>query len=339
MQLTRTFLRILRLAESPIACGPEPEPSDAEDDLEGDDEMEAREDISVLLGFQERTLRAYFRSSTSDKNSLRSSPSDANTMIFETICRAFLTLKDNPDPDKEPSELGILEYGAKYWKDHLKEIDMDSLNDDEMRSVVENLYVILHNQNNSMKKIEEFCGEESNTPSIFGPTEESSVETLAVIRRWAEKALRLPTAGGQFFMIQEWFRPLAQNLSRIWISNARSHINNWLKTSEHQEQASRSFRYAHEALRRGYHCQELPELKQNENTRKLCQYFESFALAPPSEKQTFTEEAILTVSNAFWDIPKSYRSYWAIALAMKWENLVRSWVLSTSDTVNVNTLF
>jgi hypothetical protein len=272
--------------------------------------MEAREDASVLLGFQERSIRAFFRSLTSDKDGLRSSASDAHTMIFETICRAFLTLADDPDPAKASSEYGILEHGSKYWRDRLKEIDMDSLGDGAIKSVVENLYVILDNKNNSMKKIQEWCHEETNTPSVFGHTEQDTAETLKVIRRWAERALKIPSAGGQFSMLQEWFRPLVQNLSRIWISNARSYINNWFKTSQNQWHASISFKHAHGALRKGYQCQELPELKQNETTKKLCEYFESFKLASVGQRQRFTEKAIMIVSNAFWDIPKSYRSYW-----------------------------
>ncbi|KAI0129137.1 hypothetical protein BJ170DRAFT_682921 [Xylariales sp. AK1849] len=309
--------RLLRLANSSAfeEQGSEASDIEAEDHEEDkDEETEAGEDFSVLLGFQERSLRAYFRDSDPDKNGLRSSASKAHKMIFETICRIFMTLKDYPAIQ---SEKDMLEYSARFWKDHLAAIRIEDLSNEEVKSVIEGLYVILDNKNNSMKKIQALCVPDSATPSIFGHTEERSEATLKVIQKWADRAIHIPSTGGQFSTIQEWFRPLVQNPYRIYIGNARSHISNWFQTSEWIDSAARSFKYAHEALRKG-HVKALPELKQNTQLRE---HFEKFVLKPAWQTEAFDEDAILTVASAFWDVPKSYRAYWSIAMAMKFESL------------------
>jgi hypothetical protein len=238
-------------------------------------------------------------------------------MILETICSIFMSLKDNPEIQ---SEKDLLTYGAQFWKAHLREIDIGVLSSDEVKVVIENLYVILDNKNNAMKKIQLWCFEFSSTPSIFGHTAEDADETLGVIQKWAERAIRLPSTGGQFSTIQEWFRPLVQNPSRIYIGNARSHISNWFQTSDWQHQAAWSFRYAHEALRKG-HTKGLQELKQN---TQLHDHFNQHVVNPNWTQQRFDKDSIQTVANAFWDVPKSYRAYWAIAMAMKFELMVGS---------------
>ncbi|KAH8673354.1 hypothetical protein BX600DRAFT_508630 [Xylariales sp. PMI_506] len=308
--------RLLRLANSSAFEGQErdTEASDLEaDDQEEDEEDEPRmrEDLSLLLGFQERSLRAYFRSDVSDKHGLRSPASIAHKMIFDTICRFFVVLRDEPSAE---AERGLIQYGANFWRDHLRAINIDDLNEDEVRSVIESLYIILDNKNNSMKKIQMWTGENSTCLSIFGDDDESSEETLEVIKQLAVRAIHLSSAGGQFSTIQEWFRPLIQNPYRIYIGNARCHIRNWFQTSEYMDQAGMSFRFAHDALLKGY-SKQLPELQQNTPLR---QYFEKI---DPEAWTEMTAESILTVANAFWDVPKSYRAYWSIAMAMKDQKL------------------
>jgi hypothetical protein len=137
--------------------------------------------------------------------------------ILETISRSFMVLKDDPTMQ---SEIDILTYGSQFFWAHLLEINAEDLDNGQVRSVIENLYIVLDNQNNAMKKIQLWCGESPSTPSIFGHTEEVADHTLSVIQKWAERAIELPPTG-QFATIQEWFRPFVQNPSRIYIGVSR----------------------------------------------------------------------------------------------------------------------
>lgn len=234
-------------------------------------------------------------------------------MILETISKIYMGLKDDP---YTMAELDLLTYCGQNWKNHMFEINLDELSDDEARKVIENVYMILDNKNNALKKIQLWNTGWSTTPSILGNDDVTSEKTLSAIQQWAYRAIRLPSLGGQFSTIQEWFRPLAQDPARIYIRNARSHIINWFQTSAWQYQAGDSFRYAHEALRKG-HLKNLPELRQNQ---QLSDHFNNFEVE--NANKGYDEKAILAIAGAFWDVPKSYRAFWAIAMTMKFEKLV-----------------
>ncbi|KXJ86264.1 hypothetical protein Micbo1qcDRAFT_153102 [Microdochium bolleyi] len=303
--------RLLRLANSTAYEDQASESSDLDfDDQDEDrdgDQTEAQEDLTVLLGFQERSLRAYFKKSDAGKNGLRSSASEAHKMIFETVARAFLVLDHD---SATPAEQDILQYGARYWRYHLAQVDIIALDNQDARHAIEHLHSVLDNKNNALKKIQEGIGGPYNTtPSVFGDDQSEADETLGVVQQWARRAINIPGAG-QFSAIQEWFRPLVQNPARIYIGNARHHICYWFQTSNYVDPAYCAFRHAYEALRRAYH-KGLPELQQNEKLRK---HFEQVG---EDEEGYITEEAVLLVSNAFWDVPKSSRAHWTIAMALK----------------------
>lgn len=301
----------MRLANAAAYEGQDSDYSDLDfedhDEERDGDQNEAQEDLTVLLGFQERSLRAYFKKSDVGKNGLRSSASEAHMMIFETVARAFMVLGNE---STSQAESDILAYGARYWRYHLAQVDIGALGDQDAREAVEYLHSVLDNKSNALQKIQQGLGNMLDAwPSVFGDTLSEADETLCVVQRWAERAINLPSTS-QFSAIQEWFRPLVQNPARIYIGNARHHISNWFQTSDWVDPAYYAFRHAFEALRRAYH-KGLPELQQNEKLRK---HFEKVG---DDEEGFTTEEAVMVVSNAFWDVPKSSRAYWTVAMALK----------------------
>lgn len=105
------------------------------------------------LAFQERSLREYFRAVGAEENGLRTPLSTAHLAIFKTCGSLLLSVDHELDDGKQPK---LLEYAAKYFSNHLIEIDINSVSDDEAQNVVVILYKILTNFNNFARVMEHF---------------------------------------------------------------------------------------------------------------------------------------------------------------------------------------
>ncbi|KAI1841090.1 hypothetical protein JX266_012748 [Neoarthrinium moseri] len=316
-ELEHHCARILRLSN---AATDEDQHDDSSDDLElgdddtksaGDDESTA-EDMNVFLGFQERSLRHYFRERNDAVDGLQSSGSIGNMLVFHII-DAILTRDGKKTNDNEDQD-DVTAYAARHWLSHLTDIDANELNDDEAASVVEALCSILSNRNGAVREmeLEQFGASVGIKEScVLGTSATDRDSALKVLQTWARRAIQLPPAVLSPLALT-WIKPLVRDAKTIYVKLADAHVSNWLTTPDvrFNYQAGCSFGYAHNALRLG---QELQSMKGNE---KLREYFDKL-----DEECTITEESILLVSEAFLHIDKTAQSYRSIGMALENERM------------------
>ncbi|EON98245.1 hypothetical protein UCRPA7_6226 [Phaeoacremonium minimum UCRPA7] len=282
---------------------------DEVDDNKDDENADSVDDLSAWLGFQEPLLRAYFREKKVDHSGLRSSPSSGNAIILEVLARI---LCDEGAKDAKNSYLNLVTYAAQQWLNHLRDIDIDDLDDIEASSVITSIHAILSNKDNALANVENHgyysLGSYSDNPGVFAYGDDALRQSdLEMLRKWATKAIRL-SSGICPSTVTDWMRPFIQTPSRVFITLARGHINTWFFSADSQFRADLSFRYAHQALLSG---KDLPELEQN---RDLRDYFEEFE----KDHHVFSAKSISIVANAFWDIAKTPQAYRSIGMALKY---------------------
>jgi hypothetical protein len=265
------------------------------------------EDADNFLSFQERSLKAYFRDAIQDhRDGLRCTATEAHAIIFRT-CATVLTMA-NKDQNRVARKL--INYASEWWLSHLLEIKPDkngSVGDDLAKLVIESIYSILTNKNNSLR-----CLETQSNKTILTSEDIGQDEVLATLAAWANRAVPLP-ANQLPYGILDWFRPLAQEPRRVFIGLSRSHITNWFSSGTKRE-AYAAFVCAHAALQEG---RNLPELKQSP---VLGQYFAKFI----EEGESFNERSFEVVAGCFWDIVKTSSSYKGIGMAMDCEGFEES---------------
>jgi len=258
---------------------------------------ESAEDAGNLLSFQERSLRAYFRQAIDDPQGLRCTPNQAQVIIFKMIA-AILTL---PKLNQTNSELNLAKYAANWGFYHLLEIKVDEVDNELATAVLESLYSILSNKNDALRDLEELANGDS---TIFTLNGTDKARLLQALLAWAKRAVRLPMNSLPYGVL-DWFRPLSQEPSRVFITLARAHIHNWF-SALHVSSAYNAFGCAHYALKEA---KNMPELRQN---KELTLYFEEVG-----DDSQLTERSVEVVANAFWDIVKTPKSFWGIGMAMK----------------------
>ncbi|KAH9868324.1 hypothetical protein J1614_007396 [Plenodomus biglobosus] len=270
---------------------------------EDDTTIEGRaEDADNFLSFQERSLKAYFRHAIQDRASaLQCTATEAHAIIFKT-CSAILTF---PKKSVTPARLGLVEYASEWGLSHLLEIQPDdpgSVSDELAKIILESIYNIYTNKNDSLKPLEVQAVQMDRT--LLSGNGFTQLDVLTMLSAWAKRARSLPPNQLPYGIL-DWFRPLEQEPLRIFIGLSRAHITNWFAAT-HWADAHYSFTSAHSALREG---RNLPELRQNPS---LEAYFEDFLAGD----QAITERSFETVANCFWDIVKTSSSYKGIGMAM-----------------------
>ncbi|CAG8950026.1 hypothetical protein HYFRA_00004360 [Hymenoscyphus fraxineus] len=166
------------------------------------------------LEFQERSLREYFRVVKTEKNGLQTQPSTAHLAIFETCGSLLLSTGSEIEVEKRPK---LLEYAAKYFADHLMEIDINSTSDDDAHRVVVVLYKILTNFNNFALVIEGFG---TLLYSEMAPNGNGS--WIDVVKKWAGRALSLDE-NVLGFEIAQWAKETITSEQPL-MSLARGHV-------------------------------------------------------------------------------------------------------------------
>jgi hypothetical protein len=158
---------------------------------EEQEEAEDRaEDANNFLGFQERSLKAYFRNAIQDHPSgLRCTSAEAHAIIFRT-CATILTM---PKKNQKPSGPGpkLLDYASIWGLSHLLQIDPDeegSISDDLAKTIIESIYNVFTNKNESLKPLEQRAG--SNMTILSGDSY-SQEEVLSALSSWGKRAFRL----------------------------------------------------------------------------------------------------------------------------------------------------
>jgi len=307
-ELEGRLSRLLRISGDRTGSYQDDSSDDNENDHMSDGDVEIQEnaeDANNFLSFQERSLKAYFRQAIYDRpDGLRCTTVEAQVIVFRT-CSAILT---RPEKKQTSADWDLVRYASSWGLHHLLSIKVDAegIIDDRLAKIVlESIFNIFTNKNDALKPLEE-RGEGSS--GILDGNDVSRDEILAALSMWAKRALRLPPNTLSYGVL-DWFRPLAQEPMRIFISLARAHITNWFSSTNIWD-AYCSFRSAHFALQHGKH---LPELKQNP---VLTAYFKDY-----EEGQGFTERSFEIVASAFWDIVKTSSSFKGVGRAMKFVEL------------------
>ena len=164
---------------------------DKQDNIgEEDDETEKTvEDANSFLSFQERSLKAYFRNAIQDHpDGLRCTATEAQAIIFRT-CATILTM---PNKSQRPAELKLLEYASVWGLSHLAQIepdDKDSVSDDLAKAIIESIYNVFTNKNDSLKQLEQ---RDWRNITILECGDISQEDTLSMLSAWAKRALDLP---------------------------------------------------------------------------------------------------------------------------------------------------
>ncbi|KAF4304116.1 glyoxalase bleomycin resistance protein dioxygenase protein [Botryosphaeria dothidea] len=284
--------RLLRLAQFTSEDEESSEETDGEASETADEGLNEQEDTDVNttapLRFQERSLRQYFREAIVDKTGLRSSPSSAHFIIFQTIT-TILT----QETEKDTGIRLLKTYAADFWIPHFLDIQVDQVSDQEAKSVVDNLAAIVMNKGRALEKVEE----NSTDLGIFGETTDLREKMFGAVKSWIERALALPNETLTAETLQ-WARSLSENPSKLMEGVAEKHIVNWFNYANSRSETYWSFKFAVHALELTDILKE--ELKESEDY--------------------FTSEQILQVADAFPNVEKSGFAYRGISLVLKWYN-------------------
>ncbi|KAM6532611.1 hypothetical protein FALCPG4_005665 [Fusarium falciforme] len=209
-------------------------------------------DSSLLVHFQENTLREYMRSAEAPNNILQTSPLLSHVDIF-TTCARVLCSPDDPGALKCPDSTRILQkYAANYWMAHFKQIidiatpEKDpvkgqtytiSAPDEVVTRVVESFSRISSNENDVVKKLLQHDA---------GTCYDDFTQGVPYfIKLWAQKALENPT-----ILLQEevrlWAQRAVENPAQVLQPLARSHVNHWY-AEIHEDNVSQAFSFAWKA--------------------------------------------------------------------------------------------
>lgn len=226
-------------------------------------------------------------------------------IIFEAI--GAILMDQRSIMDSSYTDQSLCSYAAHNWMSHWLEIDPEELTKDQLVVVVETLYSILSNRNAALKTIEEYSGW-SDPLSIFGATEEDQAKALEHLQKWSLQATRLSSPSLTVTTL-EWLRPFVRNPRIIYIKTAESHVSNWFLNAYSDWWAEKSFRFAHCAL----------ELGKDLIPQQLEQLREYFAEREKEKQTEYTENSVLAVSTAFWQMQMTMTAqcYKSIGMAMK----------------------
>ncbi|KAL1884038.1 hypothetical protein Daus18300_000147 [Diaporthe australafricana] len=270
-------------------------------DEDAESAVQRASDADNLLGFQERSLRAYFRRPNDSPDGLRSTPTQAHVTIFSMVS-AILSRPNESELDQAKRSLTV--YAAEWMFAHLLEIGADQVNDQQAAVVLESLFNILSNKNDALQPIEELTEGDGTIFTLHADLE----GTLKALSTWSKRALSMPSNSISYEAIN-FYRPLLQEPYRVFIPIARAHINNWFAGRSNSDSFA-AFRCAHFSLQQG---QKLPELRQNQ---VLLEYFQGY-----EKTGVLTEQSFEVISNVFWDVAKTSAAYKGIGMAMKYESL------------------
>ncbi|KAJ4316346.1 hypothetical protein N0V94_005484 [Neodidymelliopsis sp. IMI 364377] len=309
-ELDGRLSRLLRI--SGYRASGEPDESSTDEDNteiinEADPDTDEKiEEANTFLGFQERSLKAYFRREIQDQAvGLRCTAAEAQVIVFQT-CSAILTM---PKKNEELVSSSLERYAAQWVFSHLRDIptaQKDKVDDTLAGMVLQSIHNIFVSKNDALKPLEERAGDSGR---ILDGIDISQDATLKLLSDWAQRAQDL-TPKQLPYDIQKWFRPLVHEPLRIFIGLSRTHIINWF-SAKFQQDAYCAFISAHHALQEG---RTLPELKQSPSLGK---YFDDFA----RDEAKITERSFKVVANCYWDIVKTSSSYKGIGMAMRYKEL------------------
>jgi hypothetical protein len=238
--------RILELSRSRELDEDAEETAKEEDD---DDKPEAPdgppEDMeyrNAAITFQERSLREYFRVVSLDieDEDMRTPATTAHLTIMG-MCADILVRYSKSSKDSEAGEL--INYAANYWYEHLNELAPEDASEEETKSVLEILHIILSNTDNMAHAFEVI----SYDSALYPEKPESGTIWFDNALEWLKKGQSLPedTLPEN---IKIWLSGLKDNPKDVLLPLLKGHIANWY-SGERRWSIFESYRFAKAAAK------------------------------------------------------------------------------------------
>ncbi|KAH7246754.1 hypothetical protein BKA59DRAFT_439422 [Fusarium tricinctum] len=210
-------------------------------------------DSSLLLHFQENTLREYMRSANVPNSTLQTPPLLSHVDIF-TTCAEVLSAPEEPKAPGNADARRILQkYAANYWMAHFKQIiDIATSKTDGVQKqtytisapdqvvtrVIQCFSSISSNKSDVVKKLLQY-----NAGSCYDDFNDG---LPYFIKLWAQKALECsPNLLGED--VRLWAQRAVENPAQVLQPLARGHVIHWF-TEIHEDTASRAFKLAWKAF-------------------------------------------------------------------------------------------
>ncbi|RKK67718.1 hypothetical protein BFJ69_g14243 [Fusarium oxysporum] len=282
-------------------------------------------DSSLLVHFQDNTLREYMRAANVPNSTLQTSPLLSHVDIFTTCAEVLCSPEEPGAPEKTEARQILEKYAANYWMAHFKHIidiatsKKDGLEgetytisapDDLVIRVMQCFSIISSNKNDVVKKLLQH-----ETGICYDDFDEGVPYD---IKLWAQKAIEC----SQDLLDKEirlWAQRAVQNPAQVLQPLARGHVIHWF-TEIHEDTASRAFKLAWKAFAtRELDIGPLPEEKDDSWF-----YKENDAEDSEDDDDTSEEEDIPSCEqeliSAFEDVevgPSGYRAM-GLALLSEW---------------------
>jgi hypothetical protein len=152
---------------------------------------------------------------------------------------AAMLFKECSRPNYQ-NERNLIAYGANYWVPHFVEIDLDKVSDADVVRVVNLLYKILNNHNNTARTHEYF-----STQLYSEMIPQSDVSWLDIVAKWAKRAATLDSRTMLSSDVQAWVMEFSA--SQAMMTLAHGHVANWYQ-ERFGDAILESFRFAKDAL-------------------------------------------------------------------------------------------
>ncbi|SCO88932.1 uncharacterized protein FRV6_13060 [Fusarium oxysporum] len=296
-------------------------------------------DSSLLLHFQENTLRDYMRSANVPNSTLQTSPLLSHVDIFTTCTEVLCSPEESEAPGNADARQTLQKYAANYWMAHFKQIiyiatsktDGDqeqtytvSAPDEVVIQVIQGFCSISSNTNDVVKASSNLW--RYNARSCYDDFNDKGVSYF--IQLWVQKALECsPNLLGE--EVRLWARRAVENPAQVLQPLARGHVIHWF-TEIHEETASRAFKFAWQAFITSK-IDVNPPFQEKEDDQSFCK--ENEVEASGDDDDAFEEDDIASCGyqliSAFEDIVVGPSGYRAIGLT-----LLSEWPFDALETFN-----
>ncbi|KAL6408531.1 hypothetical protein AUP68_08389 [Ilyonectria robusta] len=204
-------------------------------------------DSSLLVHFQENTLREYMRSGDVPNNTVQTSPLLSHVDIFTTCTEVLCSCEEQGELESADPRRTLQKYAASYWMAHFKEIlDIATSEKDYTISAPDEVVIRViecfsHICSNKMDVVKKLLQHDAGT--CYDDFDEG---LPYCIKLWAQKALEC----SQNLLsdeVRRWAQRAVENPAEVLQPLARNHVIRWF-TEIHEDTASRAFNLAWKAF-------------------------------------------------------------------------------------------
>ena len=184
------------------------------------DEIES--DTTLLVNFQERSLREFFRGAAV-REKLRTPALFSQLDLFGTTIE-LLCGTDEHDPIMQEARVGLRGYAAFSWVKHFLDLSEDDIKADQTKlqviAVTESLFSITTNQNNASDIISQ------HSPVCYDDFAEPLDTVPQKIQEWAERYLACTEFNLQSHTMA-WAKKIILNPADVLQPLTRGHVTRW----------------------------------------------------------------------------------------------------------------